>query len=195
MDFWKLLLTITMQNKFIFSIIGLLLLSLFCGCDTPRTLNATAIHRTDLLVKKVFNSEKITRAEGTFIWGDELEDTFTPKKEKYSTVGEKVSAAIAPIFKQDNVSGFLIESYYADSCHSVKFGKDKKITMDGPSNSRLVCVQIHFTPPGKVGRKSYTLAIPVDTFVQQEMLMITEATLNGKLLIPQQILEQMQKIR
>ena len=184
-----------MKNKFIFSIIGLLLLSLFCGCDTPRTLKATAIHRTDLLVKKVFNSEKITRAEGSFIWGDELEDTFTPKKEKYSAVGEKVSAAIAPIFKQDNVSGFLIESYYADSCHAVKFGKDKKITMDGPSNSRLVCVQIHFTPPGKVGRKSYILAIPVDTFVQQEMLMITEATLNGKLLIPQQILEQMQKIR
>ena len=195
MDFGKLLLNITMQNKFIFSIIGLLLLSLFCGCDTPRTLNATAIHRTDLLVKKVFNSEKITRAEGTFIWGDELEDTFTPKKEKYSAVGEKVSAAIAPIFKQDNVSGFLIESYYADSCHAVKFGKDKQITMDSPINSKLVCVQIHFTPPGKVGRKSYTLAIPVDTFVQQEMLMITEATLNGKLLIPQQILEQMQKIR
>ena len=195
MDFWKLLLNITMQNKFIFSIIGLLLLSLFCGCDTPRTLNATAIHRTDLLVKKVFNSEKITRAEGTFIWGDELEDTFTPKKEKYSAVGEKVSAAIAPIFKQDNVSGFLIESYYADSCHAVKFGKDKQITMDSPINSKLVCVQIHFTPPGKVGRKSYTLAIPVDTFVQQEMLMITEATLNGKLLIPQQILEQMLKIR
>ena len=192
MDFGKLLLNITMQNKFIFSIIGLLLLSLFCGCDTPRTLNATAIHRTDLLVKKVFNSEKITRAEGTFIWGDELEDTFTPKKEKYSAVGEKVSAAIAPIFKQDNVSGFLIESSYADSCHAVKFGKDKKITMDGPSNSRLVCVQIHFTPPGKKGRKSYTLAIPVDTW---ETLMITEATLNGKLLIPQQILEQMLKIR
>ena len=195
MDFGKLLLNITMQNKFIFSIIGLLLLSLFCGCDTPRTLNATAIHRTDLLVKKVFNSEKITRAEGTFIWGDELEDTFTPKKEKYSAVGEKVSAAIAPIFKQDNVSGFLIESYYADSCRAVKFGKDKQITMDSPINSKLVCVQIHFTPPGKVGRKSYTLAIPVDTFVQQEMLMITEATLNGKLLIPQQILEQMLKIR
>ena len=184
-----------MKNKFIFSIIGLLLLSLFCGCDTPRTLNATAIHRIDLLIKKVFNSEKITRAESTFIWGDELEDTFTPKKEKYSAVGEKVSAAIAPIFKQDNVSGFLIESYYADSCHAVKFGKDKQITMDSPINSKLVCVQIHFTPPGKVGRKSYTLAIPVDTFVQQEMLMITEATLNGKLLIPQQILEQMQKIR
>ena len=184
-----------MKNKFIFSIIGLLLLSLFCGCDTPRTLNATAIHRTDLLVKKVFNSEKITRAEGTFIWGDELEDTFTPKKEKYSAVGEKVSAAIAPIFKQDNVSGFLIESYYADSCHAVKFGKDKQITMDSPINSKLVCVQIHFTPPGKVGRKSYTLAIPVDTFGDPETLMITNATLNGKLLIPQQILEQMLKIR
>ena len=195
MDFWKLLLTITMQNKFIFSIIGLLLLSLFCGCDTPRTLNATAIHRTDLLVKKVFNSEKITRAEGTFIWGDELEDTFTPKKEKYSAVGEKVSAAIAPIFKQDNVSGFLIESYYADSCHAVKFGKDKQITMDSPINSKLVCVQILFTPPGKVGRKSYTLAIPVDTFVNPETLMISVATLNGELIIPQQILEQMQKIR
>jgi hypothetical protein len=67
--------------------------------------------------------------------------------------------------------------------------------MDGPYNSRLVCVQIHFTPPGKVGRKSYTLAIPVDTFVEQETLMITDATLNGKLLIPQQILEQMLKIR
>ena len=184
-----------MKNKFIFSIIGLLLLSLFCGCDTPRALNAPALHRTDLLVKKVFNGEKITRTEGTFIWGTELEDTLTPKNEKCSAVGEKVSAAIAPIFKQDNVSGFLIESYYADSCHAVKFGKDKQITMDSPINSKLVCVQIHFTPPGKVGRKSYTLAIPVDTFVQQEMLMITEATLNGKLLIPQQILEQMQKIR
>ena len=195
MDFGKLLLNITMQNKFIFSIIGLLLLSLFCGCDTPRTLNATAIHRTDLLVKKVFNSEKITRAEGTFIWGSEIEDTFTPKKEKYSAVGEKVSAAIAPIFKQDNVSGFLIESYYADSCHAVKFGKDKRITMDGPSNSRLVCVQIHFTPPGKVGRKSYILAIPVDTSVNPETLMISVATLNGELIIPQQSFDLKKGIR
>ena len=181
-----------MQNKFIFSIIGLLLLSLFCGCDTPRTLNATAIHRTDLLVKKVFNSEKITRAEGTFIWGSEIEDTLTPKKEKYSAVGEKVSAAIAPIFKQDNVSGFLIESYYADSCRAVKYDKNKKITMDYPVGDKSVFVKILFTPPGKKGRKSYILAIPVDNW---ETLMITEATLNGKLLIPQQILEQMQKIR
>ena len=195
MDFGKLLLNITMQNKFIFSIIGLLLLSLFCGCDTPRTLNATAIHRTDLLVKKVFNSEKITRAEGTFIWGDELEDTFTPKKEKYSAVGEKVSAAIAPIFKQDNVSGFLIESYYADSCHAVKYDKNKKITMDNPVGEKSVFVKILFTPPGKKGRKSYILAIPVDTSVNPETLMISAATLNGELIIPQQILEQMQKIR
>ena len=184
-----------MKFNFIFYIIGLMLLPFFCGCDTPGALNATAIHRTDFLVKKVFNGEKITRKEGSFIWGTELEDILTPKNEKYSAVGETVSAAIAPIFKQDNVSGFLIESYYADSCHVVKFEKDKKITMDGPYNSRLVCVQIHFTPPGKVGRKSYTLAIPVDTFVEQETLMITDATLNGKLLIPQQILEQMLKIR
>ena len=116
-----------MKNKFIFSIIGLLLLSLFCGCDTPRTLNATAIHRTDLLVKKIFNGEKITRIEGSFIWGTELEDTLTPKNEKYSAVGETVSAAIAPVFKQDNVSGFLIESYLADSCHAVKYDKTKRL--------------------------------------------------------------------
>ena len=181
-----------MQNKFIFSIIGLLLLSLFCGCDTPGALNATAIHRTDFLVKKVFNGEKITRAEGSFIWGTELEDTLTPKNEKYSAVGEKVSAAIAPVFKQDNVSGFLIESYLADSCHAVKYDKNKKITMDNPVGDKSVFVKILFTPPGKKGRKSYILAIPVDTW---ETLMITAATLNGKLLIPQQILEQMQKIR
>ena len=181
-----------MKFNFIFYTIGLMLLPFFCGCDTPRALNATAIRRTDLLVKKVFNGEKITRAEGSFIWGTELEDRLTPKNEKYSAVGEKVSAAIAPIFKQDNVSGFLIESYYADSCRAVKFGKDKKITMDKPVNSKLECVQILFTPPGKVGRKSYIIAIPVDNW---ETLMITEATLNGKLLIPQQILEQMQKIR
>jgi hypothetical protein len=55
-----------------------------------------------------------------------------------------------------------------------------------------VFVKILFTPPGKKGRKSYILAIPVDNW---ETLMITAATLNGKLLIPQQILEQMQKIR
>ena len=192
MDFGKLLLNITMQNKFIFSIIGLLLLSLFCGCDTPRTLNATAIHRTDLLVKKVFNSEKITRAEGTFIWGDELEDTFTPKKEKYSTVGEKVSAAIAPIFKQDNVSGFLIESYYADSCRAVKYDKNKKITMDNPVGEKSVFVKILFTPPGKKGRKSYILAIPVETW---ETLMITETTLNGELIIPRHFFDQRKSTR
>ena len=184
-----------MKNKFIFSIIGLLLLSLFCGCDTPRTLNATAIHRTDLLVKKVFNSEKITRAEGTFIWGDELEDTFTPKKEKYSTVGEKVSAAIAPIFKQDNVSGFLIESYYADSCRAVKYDKNKEITMDNPVGDKSVFVKILFTPPGKKGRKSYILAIPVDTFVNPETLMISVATLNGELIIPQQSFDLKKGIR
>lgn len=184
-----------MKFNFIFCIIGLMLLPFFCGCNTPEALNATAIHRTDLLVKKVFNGEKITRAEGSFIWGTELEDTLTPKNEKYSAVGEKVSAALAPIFKQDNVSGFLIESYYADSCHAVKFGKDKKITMDGSNNSRLVCVQIHFTPPGKVGRKSYTLAIPVDTFVNPETLMISVATLNGELIIPQQIFDQRKSTR
>ena len=91
-----------MKIKSFFSIIGLLVLSLFCGCDTPRTLNATAIHRTDLLVKKVFNSEKITSAEGTFIWGSEIEDTLTPKNEKYSTVGEKVSAATTVCLDLDN---------------------------------------------------------------------------------------------
>ena len=145
-----------------------------------------------MLVKKVFNGEKITRAEGSFIWGTGLEDTLTPKDEKYSVAGEKFSAAIAPIFKQDNVSGFLIESYYADSCRAVKYDKNKKITMDNPVGDKSVFVKILFTPPGKKGRKSYTLAIPVDTW---ETLMITEATLNGKLLIPQQILEQMLKIR
>ena len=181
-----------MQNKFIFSIIGLLLLSLFCGCDTPITLNATAIHRTDLLVKKVFNGETITRAEGSFIWGTELEDTLTPKNEKYSAVGEKVSAAIAPIFKQDNVSGFLIESYLADSCHAVKYDKNKKITMDNPVGDKSVFVKILFTPPEKKGRKSYILAIPVDNW---ETLMITAATLNGKLLIPQQIFDQRKSTR
>ena len=87
-----------MKFNFIFCIIGLMLLPFFCGCDTPGALNATAIHRTDFLVKKVFNGEKITRAEGSFIWGTELEDTLTPKNEKYSAVGEKVSAAIAPVF-------------------------------------------------------------------------------------------------
>ena len=184
-----------MKFNFIFYTIGLMLLPFFCGCDTPGALNATAIHRTDVLVKKVFNGEKITRDEGAFIWGTELEDRLTPKNEKYSAVGEKVSAAIAPIFKQDNVSGFLIESYYADSCHAVKFGKDKKITMDGSNNSRLVCVQIHFTPPGKVGRKSYTLAIPVDTSVNPETLMISVATLNGELIIPQQSFDLKKGIR
>ena len=192
MDFGKLLLNITMQNKFIFSIIGLLLLSLFCGCDTPITLNATAIHRTDLLVKKVFNGETITRAEGSFIWGTELEDTLTPKNEKYSAVGEKVSAAIAPVFKQDNVSGFLIESYLADSCHAVKYDKNKKITMDNPVGDKSVFVKILFTPPGKKGRKSYILAIPVDKW---ETLMITEATLNSELIIPQQIFDQRKSTR
>lgn len=181
-----------MKFNFIFYTIGLMLLPFFCGCDTPGALNATAIHRTDLLVKKVFNGEKITRTEGSFIWGTELEDTLTPKNEKYSAVGEKVSAAIAPIFKQDNVSGFLIESYLADSCHAVKYDKNKKITMDNPVGDKSVFVKILFTPPGKKGRKSYILAIPVDNW---ETLMITAATLNGKLLIPQQILEQMQKIR
>ena len=184
-----------MKNKFIFSIIGLLLLSLFCGCDTPRTLNATAIHRTDLLVKKVFNSEKITRAEGTFIWGTELEDTLTPKDEKYSAAGEKVSAALAPIFKQDNVSGFLIESYYADSCRAVKYDKNKKITMDNPVGDKSVFVKIRFTPPGKKGRKSYILAIPVDTSVNPETLMISAATLNGELIIPQQSFDLKKGIR
>ena len=192
MDFGKLLLNITMQNKFIFSIIGLLLLSLFCGCNTPRTLNATAIHRTALLVKKVFNSEKITRAEGAFIWGSEIEDTLTPKKEKYSVVGEKVSAAIAPIFKQDNVSGFLIESYYADSCRAVKYDKNKKITMDNPVGEKSVFVKILFTPPGKKGRKSYILAIPVETW---ETLMITETTLNGELIIPRHFFDQRKSTR
>ena len=181
-----------MKFNFIFCIIGLMLLPFFCGCDTPRTLNATAIHKTDLLVKKVFNGEKITRDEGAFIWGTELEDTLTPKNEKYSAVGEKVSAAIAPIFKQDNVSGFLIESYYADSCRAVKFGKDKKITMDKPVNSKLECVQILFTPPGKVGRKSYIIAIPVDNW---ETLMITEATLNGELIIPRHFFDQRKSTR
>ena len=195
MDFGKLLLNITMQNKFIFSIIGLLLLSLFCGCDTPRTLNATAIHRTDLLVKKVFNSEKITRIEGSFIWGTELEDRLTPKNEKYSAVGEKVSAALAPIFKQDNVSGFLIESYYADSCRAVKYDKNKKITMDNPVGDKSVFVKILFTPPGKKGRKSYILAIPVDTSVNPKTLMISVATLNGELIIPQQSFDLKKGIR
>ena len=181
-----------MKFNFIFYTIGLMLLPFFCGCDTPRALNATAIRRTDLLVKKVFNGEKITRAEGSFIWGTELEDTLTPKNEKYSAVGEKVSAAIAPIFKQDNVSGFLIESYYADSCRAVKFGKDKKITMDKPVNSKLECVQILFTPPGKVGRKSYIIAIPVDNW---ETLMITEATLNGELIIPRHFFDQRKSTR
>ena len=181
-----------MQNKFIFSIIGLLLLSLFCGCDTPRTLNATAIHRTDLLVKKVFNGETITRAEGSFIWGTELEDTLTPKNEKYSAVGEKVSAAIAPVFKQDNVSGFLIESYLADSCHAVKYDKNKKITMDNPVGDKSVFVKILFTPPGKKGRKSYILAIPVETW---ETLMITETTLNGELIIPRHFFDQRKSTR
>ena len=181
-----------MKFNFIFYTIGLMLLPFFCGCDTPGALHATAIHRTDFLVKKVFNGEKITRDEGAFIWGTELEDTLTPKNEKYSAVGEKVSAAIAPIFKQDNVSGFLIESYYADSCRAVKFGKDKKITMDKPVNSKLECVQILFTPPGKVGRKSYIIAIPVDTW---ETLMITAATLNGELIIPQHFFDQRKSTR
>ena len=181
-----------MKFNFIFCIIGLMLLPFFCGCDTPRTLNATAIHKTDLLVKKVFNGEKITRDEGAFIWGTELEDTLTPKNEKYSAVGKKVSAAIAPIFKQDNVSGFLIESYYADSCRAVKYDKNKKITMDNPIGDKSVFVKIRFTPPGKNGRKSYTLAIPVDTW---ETLMITEATLNGELIIPRHFFDQRKSTR
>ena len=181
-----------MKNKFIFSIIGLLLQSLFCGCDTPRTLNATAIHRTDLLVKKIFNGEKITRIEGSFIWGTELEDTLTPKNEKYSAVGETFSAAIAPVFKQDNVSGFLIESYLADSCHAVKYDKNKKITMNNPVGDKSVFVKILFTPPGKVGRKSYILAIPVETW---ETLMITETTLNGELIIPRHFFDQRKSTR
>ena len=184
-----------MKNEFIFSIIGLLLLSLFCGCNTPGALNATAIHRTDVLVKKIFNGEKITRAEGSFIWGTELEDTLTPKNEKYSAVGETVSAAIAPVFKQDNVSGFLIESYYADSCNAVKYDKNKKITMDNPVGDKSVFVKILFTPPGKKGRKSYTLAIPVDTSVNPETLMISAATLNGELIIPQQSFDLKKGIR
>jgi hypothetical protein len=105
-----------MKFNFIFCIIGLMLLPFFCGCDTPGALNATAIHRTDLLVKKVFNSEKITRAEGTFI------------------------------------------------CE-------------------------------KKGRKSYILAIPVDTFVNPETLMISAATLNGELIIPQQSFDLKKGIR
>ena len=181
-----------MKFNFIFCIIGLMLLPFFCGCDTLGALNATAIHRTDFLVKKVFNGEKITRTEGSFIWGTELEDTLTPKNEKYSAVGEKVSAALAPIFKQDNVSGFLIESYYADSCHAVKYDKNKKITMDNPIGDKSVFVKIRFTPPGKNGRKSYTLAIPVDTW---ETLMITEATLNGELIIPRHFFDQRKSTR
>ena len=181
-----------MKFNFIFCIIGLMLLPFFCGRDTPGALNATAIHRTDVLVKKIFNGEKITRDEGAFIWGTELEDTLTQKNEKYSAVGETVSAAIAPIFKQDNVSGFLIESYLADSCHAVKYDKNKKITTDNPIGDKSVFVKILFTPPGKKGRKSYIIAIPVDNW---EILMITEATLSGQLIIPQQIFDQRKSIR
>ena len=192
MNFFDLL---TRNIKEIFFITLVIAQLFFCGCISVENSNYAVLKKADLLIKKVFNGEKITRDEGAFIWGTELEDTLTPKNEKYSAVGEKVSAAIAPIFKQDNVSGFLIESYYADSCHAVKFGKDKKITIDGPSNSRLVCVQIHFTPPGKVGRKSYTLAIPVDTSVNPETLMISVATLNGELIIPQQSFDLKKGIR
>ena len=189
MNFFDLL---TRNIKEIFFITLVIAQLFFCGCISVENSNYAVLKKADLLIKKVFNGEKITRDEGAFIWGTELEDTFTPKNEKYSAVGEKVSAAIAPIFKQDNVSGFLIESYYADSCRAVKFGKDKKITMDNPVNSKLECVQILFTPPGKVGRKSYIIAIPVDTW---ETLIITEATLNGELIIPRHFFDQRKSTR
>ena len=189
MNFFDL---ITRNIKEIFFITLAIAQLLFCGCVSVENSNYAALKKADLLVKKVFNGEKITRAEGSFIWGTELEDTLTPKNEKYSAVGEKVSAAIAPIFKQDNVSGFLIESYLADSCHAVKYDKNKKITMDNPVGDKSVFVKILFTPPGKNGRKSYTLAIPVDTW---ETLMITEATLNGELIIPRHFFDQRKSTR
>ena len=189
MNFFDL---ITRNIKEIFFITLAIAQLLFCGCVSVENSNYAALKKVDLLVKKVFNGETITRAEGSFIWGTELEDILTPKNEKYSAVGEKVSAAIAPVFKQDNVSGFLIESYLADSCHAVKYDKNKKITMDNPVGDKSVFVKILFTPLGKKGRKSYILAIPVDNW---ETLMITAATLNGKLLIPQQIFDQRKSTR
>ena len=189
MNFFDLL---TRNIKEIFFITLAIAQLLFCGCVSVENSNYAALKKADLLVKKVFNGENITRAEGTFIWGSEIEDTLTPKKEKYSAVGEKVSAAIAPIFKQDNVSGFLIESYLADSCHAVKYDKNKKITMDNPVGDKSVFVKIRFNPPGKVGRKSYIIAIPVDTW---ETLMITAATLNGELIIPQHFFDQRKSTR
>ena len=64
--------------------------------------------------------------------------------------------------------------------------------MDNPVGDKSVFVKILFTPPGKKGRKSYILAIPVDTW---KTLMITEATLNGELIIPQQSFDLKKGIR
>ena len=64
--------------------------------------------------------------------------------------------------------------------------------MNNPVGDKSVFVKILFTPPGKKGRKSYILAIPVDTW---ETLMITEATLNGELIIPQQSFDLKKGIR
>ena len=189
MNFFDL---ITRNIKEIFFITLAIAQLLFCGCVSVENSNYAVLKKADLLIKKVFNGEKITRAEGSFIWGTELEDRLTPKNEKYSAVGEMVSAAIAPVFKQDNVSGFLIESYLADSCHAVKYDKNKKITMDNPVGDKSVFVKILFTPPGKKGRKSYILAIPVDNW---ETLMIAAATLNSELIIPQQIFDQRKSTR
>ena len=49
-------------------------------------------------------------------------------------------------------------------------------------------------PPEKFQKFTKRIVQRRKTFLNSP-LMITEATLNGKLLIPQQILEQMQKIR
>ena len=67
--------------------------------------------------------------------------------------------------------------------------------MDNPVGDKSVFVKILFTLPGKKGRKSYILAIPVDTFVNPETLMISVATLNGELIIPQQSFDLKKGIR
>ena len=64
--------------------------------------------------------------------------------------------------------------------------------MDNPVGEKSVFVKILFTPPGKKGRKSYILAIPVETW---ETLMITETTLNGELIIPRHFFDQRKSTR
>ena len=51
---------------------------------------------------KRYSTAKKSPEQKALFWGSEIEDTLTPKNEKYSTVGEKVSAATTVCLDLDN---------------------------------------------------------------------------------------------